>query len=124
MEKTENIDSFISGFPADVQAVLQELRALIHREAPGCTEEIKYAIPTFVLNGNLVHFSAYKTHIGFYPGSSGIAHFTSKLQQYKLSKGTVQFPLGQPLPFDLIAEIVRFRVGENLAKTAKKQKKS
>ncbi len=122
MKQTENIDGFIADFPVEIQALLQELRALIHREAPGCTEDIKYAIPTFVLNGNLVHFSAYKTHIGFYPGASGIAHFTSKLQQYKLSKGTVQFPLGQPLPFDLIAEIVRFRVGENLAKTVKKQK--
>lgn len=122
MKQAENIDSFIAGFPAEVQAILQELRALIHREAPGCAEDIKYGIPTFVLNGNLVHFSAYKSHIGFYPGASGIAHFANRLQQYKLSKGTVQFPLGQTLPFDLIAEIVRFRVGENLAKKTKKKK--
>jgi uncharacterized protein YdhG (YjbR/CyaY superfamily) len=121
MEKAENIDSFIADLPPEVQSVLQELRALIHREAPGCNETINYGIPTFQLNGNLVHFSAYKNHIGFYPGSSGIAHFSNKLQQYKLSKGTVQFPLGQPLPFDLIAEIVRFRVGENLAKKTKKK---
>lgn len=121
MQKAESIESFISGFPSEIQSVLQELRALIHREAPGCTEDIKYGIPTFVLNGNLVHFSAYKTHIGFYPGASGIAYFAGRLQQYKLSKGTVQFPLGQPLPFDLIAEIVRFRVGENLAKKTKKK---
>lgn len=123
MKQTETIDSFITQFPEEVQTVLQELRALIHREAPGCTEAIKYAIPTFVLNGNLVHFSAYKTHIGFYPGDSGITHFNSRLQQYKHSKGTVQFPLGQPLPFDLIAEIVRFRVDENsIKKTIKKKK--
>jgi uncharacterized protein YdhG (YjbR/CyaY superfamily) len=121
MKQAENIDSFIAEFPPEVQAVLQEFRALIHREAPGCTEDIKYAIPTFVLNGNLVHFSAYKSHIGFYPGASGIAHFADRLQQYKLSKGTVQFPLGQPLPFDLIAEIVRFRVGENLVMKTKKK---
>jgi uncharacterized protein YdhG (YjbR/CyaY superfamily) len=122
MQQTENIDSFIAQFPAEVQIVLQELRALIQREAPGCTEAIKYGIPTFVLNGNLVHFSAYKTHIGFYPGDSGIKEFTPKLSEYKLSKGTVQFPIGEPLPFDLIAEIVRFRVDENLAKkTAKKR---
>lgn len=122
MQPVQNIDSFIVGFPAEVQAVLQELRVLIHREAPGCAEDIKYGIPTFVLNGNLVHFSAYKSHIGFYPGASGIAHFENRLQQYKLSKGTVQFPLGQPLPFDLIAEIVRFRVGENLEKKTKKKR--
>ena len=121
MKQADNIDSFIADFPSEVQTVLQELRALIHREAPGCTETISYGIPTFVLNGNLVHFSAYKSHIGFYPGSSGIAQFTDRLQQYKLSKGTVQFPLGQPLPYDLIAEIVRFRVGENLAKKIKKK---
>lgn len=121
MKQADNIDSFIADFPADVQAVLQELRALIHREAPGCAETINYGIPTFQLNGNLVHFSAYKSHIGFYPGSSGITHFSNQLQQYKLSKGTVQFPLGQPLPYDLIAEIVRFRVGENLAKKSKKK---
>ncbi|TNF44926.1 MAG: hypothetical protein EP310_02545 [Bacteroidetes bacterium] len=121
MKQTENIDSFIAQFPEEIQTVLQELRSLIHREAPGCTEAIKYGIPTFVLNGNLVHFSAYKTHIGFYPGSSGIEHFSDRLQQYKLSKGTVQFPLGQPLPFNLIAEIVRFRVEENMAKKTKKK---
>jgi uncharacterized protein YdhG (YjbR/CyaY superfamily) len=121
MKQADNIDSFVADFPAEVQTILQELRALIHREAPGCTETISYGIPTFVLNGNLVHFSAYKSHIGFYPGSSGIAHFADRLQQYKLSKGTVQFPLGQPLPFALIAEIVRFRVGENLAKKTKKK---
>lgn len=120
MKQAENIDSFIADFPAEVQSVLQELRALIHREAPGCTETISYGIPTFVLNGNLVHFSAYKNHIGFYPGSSGIVHFSSKMQQYKLSKGTVQFPIDKPLPFDLISEIVRFRVGENLSGKRKK----
>lgn len=121
MKQAVNIDSFIADFPAEMQVILQELRALIHREAPGCTEDIKYGIPTFVLNGNLVHFSAYKNHIGFYPGASGIATFGNKMKQYKLSKGTVQFPLGQPLPFDLIAEIVRFRVGENLAKKVNKK---
>jgi uncharacterized protein YdhG (YjbR/CyaY superfamily) len=121
MKQAENIDSFIADFPEEVQTVLQELRAFIHKEAPGCTEDIKYGIPTFVLNGNLVHFSAYKSHIGFYPGASAIRYFSEKMQQYKLSKGTVQFPLGQPLPWDLTAEIIRFRVGENLAKKTKKK---
>lgn len=123
MQQTESIDSFIAQFPKEVQTVLQELGALIRREAPGCTEALKYGIPTFVLSRNLVHFSAYKTHIGFYPGASGIAHFSNKLQQYKLSKGTVRFPLGQPLPYDLIAEIVRFRVEESVAKKKMKRKK-
>ncbi len=123
MQQTENIDGYIAQFPDEVQTVLQELRALIHREAPGCTEAIKYGIPTFVLNGNLVHFAAYKTHIGFYPGDTGIKEFTPKLSEYKLSKGTVQFPLGQPLPFDLISEIVRFRVEENRTKKNMKRKK-
>ena len=122
MKTADNIDSFIADFPAEVQADLQELRALIHREAPGCSEAIKYGMPTFVLNGNLVHFSAYKSHIGFYPGSSGIENFSHKLSKYHLSKGTVQFPLGEKLPFDVIAEIVRFRVGENNLKAAKKKR--
>jgi uncharacterized protein YdhG (YjbR/CyaY superfamily) len=122
MQQAENIDSFIAEFPAEVRAILTELRDVIHTAAPGCTEAIKYGIPTFVLNGNLVHFSAYKNHIGFYPGASGIENFRSQLSKFKLSKGTVQFPIG-PLPIALITEIVKFRVEENLRKSTKKVKK-
>lgn len=83
-------------------------------EVPDAEETISYGIPTFKLNGNLVHFAAYKNHIGFYPGSSGVNKFSEKLTQYKYSKGTIQFPINKPLPYGLIREIVRFRVKENL----------
>lgn len=112
------IDEFIAGFPEDVRQVLQQLRETIRRAAPAARETINYGIPTFTLNGNLVHFSAYKHHIGFYPGASGIERFKTELAAYPLSKGAVQFPLGQPLPLDLIARIVTFRVAENMNKPA------
>ena len=117
------IDEYISAFPEDVQAVLQELRSVIHETAPEAQEAIKYGIPTFVLQGNLVHFAAYKTHIGFYPAPSGLENFRSELAGYAGSKGAVQFPLDQPLPFDLIRRITAFRVQENLGKAANKRKK-
>ena len=122
MQQAKNIDSFIAEFPAEIREILTELRATIHNATPGCAETIKYGIPTFVLNGNLVHFSAYKSHIGFYPGASGIENFRTQLAKYKLSKGTVQFPIG-PLPMALITEIVKFRVAENLQQSSKKIKK-
>ena len=112
---TTNVDAYISQFPADVQAQLQQLRKIIHTAAPDANEKISYGIPTFYLHGNLVHFAAYRNHIGFYPSSSGMLAFAQELAAYKTSRGTVQFPLGQPLPVELIKKIVAFRVTENLA---------
>ena len=112
---TANVDAYISQFSADVQAQLQQLRKVIHTAAPDASEKISYGIPTFYLHGNLVHFAAYRNHIGFYPSSSGVLAFAQELAAYKTSRGTVQFPLGQPLPVELIKKIVAFRVTENLA---------
>jgi uncharacterized protein YdhG (YjbR/CyaY superfamily) len=109
-----NVDAYISQFPVDVQAQLQQLRKVIHAVAPDANEKISYGIPTFCLHGNLVHFAAYRNHIGFYPSSSGVLAFAQELSAYKTSRGTVQFPLGQPLPVELIKKIVAFRVTENL----------
>jgi len=109
-----SIDEYITAFPPQTQRVLDELRALIRSSAPGVTERISYAIPTFDLNGkHLVHFAAYAHHVGFYPASSGIAAFKEELKPYKSAKGSVQFPLDRPLPTDLIRRIVAYRVAEN-----------
>ena len=118
----KDIDSYIAGFPQDVQVILQELRAAIKEAAPQAEEAISYQIPTFRLKGNLVHFAAYKNHIGFYPTSSGIEKFKIELSAYKLTRGTIRFPLDRPLPFDLINKIVRFRVKENLERAREKSK--
>ncbi len=107
------IDDYISQFPPDVQEILATLRRVIHEAAPGASEKISYGMPTFSLNGNLVHFAAYSGHIGFYPAPSGIAAFEAELSSYKHAKGSVQFPLDKPLPYELISRIVRFRVTEN-----------
>ena len=111
-----SIDEYIAEFPPGTRKVLEGLRALIKATAPGATEKISYAIPTFHLNGNLVHFAGYEKHIGFYPGASGIQAFTDDLKPYKSAKGSVQFPLDQPLPTDLIRRMVEFRVEENTGK--------
>jgi uncharacterized protein YdhG (YjbR/CyaY superfamily) len=109
-----SIDEYIAGFPVETQKALAELRALIKAAAPGATESISYAIPTFDLNGrHLVHFAGYAKHVGFYPIPSGIEAFKEELKPYKQGKGSVQFPLGQPLPTALIRRIVEFRVREN-----------
>lgn len=108
----KDIDSYIAECTEEVRPLLQQLRALIHEEAPDATETISYGIPTFKLKRNLVHFSAAKNHIGFYPSPSGIDAFRDELGSYRLSKGTIQFPLDTPLPLELIRKIVRFRVGE------------
>lgn len=113
MRKITTIDDYIATVPEDVQSRLQKLRTVIHTAAPDATEKISYQMPTFYLNGNLVHFAALKNHIGFYPTPSGIENFKEELKSYKSSKGAVQFPLDQPLPLDLIARIVQFRVTEN-----------
>ena len=109
------IDAYLAAFPADVQAILQQIRQLIHDAAPEATEAISYGMPTFKLHGNLVHFAAFKNHIGFYPVPSGMAAFQEELAAYKQGKGSVQFPLDQPMPYDLIRRIVQFRVEENRA---------
>lgn len=105
-----DIDAYIAGFPEDVQEILQKIRATIRREAPGAQEAIKYGMPTFVLNGNLIHFAAYKGHIGLYPAPRGNAKFKDELSAYEGGKGTVKFPLDKPVPYDLICRIVKFRV--------------
>lgn len=117
MKHYKNIDEYIANFPEEVQSVLQQLRTAIHELAPTATEAIKYGIPTFVLNGNLVHFAAYEKHIGFYPGAEAIAIFAPELKKYEVSKGTVRFYLDQPLPFELVKKIVRHRVSQALAKS-------
>jgi uncharacterized protein YdhG (YjbR/CyaY superfamily) len=118
----KDIDTYIVGFPSDVQTILQRIRQTIHEAAPEAQETISYQMPTFTLHGNLVHFAAFKHHIGFYPVPSGIEAFKDELAAYKQGKGSVQFPLDQPIPYDLIRRIVVFRVQENLAKAAAKGK--
>jgi uncharacterized protein YdhG (YjbR/CyaY superfamily) len=109
--KAGSIDEYISEFPADTRAVLEQIRAVIRSAAPDATETISYAIPTFDLNGrHLVHFAAFARHVGFYPTGSGIAAFEHELSRFKGGKGSVQFPLDEPLPTELIRRIVEFRV--------------
>jgi len=108
-----SIDEYILTFPEDVQELLQTLRKVIKEVAPEATEKISYQMPTFDLYGNLVHFAAYKNHIGFYPTPSGIEKFKNELAMYKGAKGSVQFPINEPLPYELIRQIVKFRVIEN-----------
>ena len=124
MKKTAHrtIDEYIADFPRDVQAVLQKIRTTIKKAAPGADETIKYQIPTFTLNGNLVYFGGFKTHIGFYPTSKAIAKFQKELSHYAGAKGTVRFPLDKPIPYDLITRIVKFRVRESQAKAKAKGK--
>ena len=119
----QTVDQYIAGFPEDVQAILQKIRATIKKAAPKAEEAIKYQMPTLVLNGNLVHFAAFKNHIGFYPVPTGIEKFKKELSVYHTAKGSAQFPLDQPMPYGLITKIVKFRVKENLAKAAAKAKK-
>jgi uncharacterized protein YdhG (YjbR/CyaY superfamily) len=117
----ESIDAYIAGFPPETQKTLKELRAIINSAAPGATECISYSMPTFDLNGrHLVHFAGHTKHIGLYPIPSGIEAFKEELAPYKQGKGSVQFPLAQPLPADLIRRIVEFRVGENMDRAGRK----
>lgn len=115
------IDEYILQFPAEVQVILQELRQVIKETAPEAQEIISYQMPTFYLKGNLVHFAAYKKHIGFYPTPTGIEAFKDELSIYKGAKGSVQFPVDRPIPFNLIRKIVKFRVDENLKKAEEKK---
>lgn len=112
------IDEYISLQPVAIQKLLRKIRTAIKKAAPDAEEKISYQMPTFAQNGNLVHFAAFKDHIGFFPAPSGKAAFEKELANYKGGKGTVQFPLGEPIPFDLIGKIVRFRVTENNTKKA------
>jgi len=120
----KNITEYIASFPEDVQEVLQKIRETIRNAAPDAGETINYAIPTFVYKGNLVHFAAFKKHIGFYPAPSGIEKFKDDLAGYQSAKGSVQFPLDQPIPYELIDRIVRFRVEENIQKAGAKRLRS
>lgn len=121
MKKAANIDEYIADFPAEVQEILETVRATIQKAAPEATEAIKYAIPTFILNGNLVHFAGFKNHIGLYPAPSGIEAFEKEVAPYHTGKGTLQFPLDKPIPLKLISKIVKYRVEESKKKAVKKK---
>ncbi len=119
-EKNATIDAYISGFPPAIADRLTKIRETVAKAAPDATERISYQMPTFWFEGNLVHFAAFKDHIGFFPSPSGIAHFRDELIAYSVSKGTIRFPHDQPIPYDLIARITRFRLEENVARAASK----
>jgi len=121
--RPKTIDEYIANFPKDVQEILEELRAIIRKAAPDAEETINYQIPTFTLKGNLVHFAAYKNHIGFYPTPSGIEKFKKELSLYEGAKGSVKFLIDKPLPLDLISKIVSYRVTKNLERAAAKSKR-
>lgn len=120
---SSNIDDYIARFPPDVQLLLKQVRATIKEVAPEAQEAIKYAMPAFILQGDLVYFAAFKTHIGFYATPTAHESFQAELSAYKTGKGSVQFPLDQPMPLDLIARMVAFRVQQNLEKTTQKARK-
>lgn len=122
IKKIETIDAYIDGFPAHIQEILNKMRKTIQVVAPDATEKISYGIPTFFLYGNLVHFAAYKDHISFFPASSGVLKFSKELSMYKTSKGTIQFSLDEPIPYDLIQKITMFRIKENTMKYMNKKK--
>jgi len=109
----DTVTQFIDAYPDDVRKILKKIRQVIKKAAPKAQEAMAYGIPTFKLNGNLVHFSGFKKHIGFFPSPSGIIAFKKELAAYKTTKGTIQFPLDKPIPYTLITKIVKFRVREN-----------
>jgi len=117
------VSDYIAHTPPAARKALKQIRAAIKAAAPGITERISYRMPTFYLNGNLVHFAAFQHHIGLYPAPSGIEAFNDELKRYRSGKGSVQFPLDQPLPLDLIARIVEHRVQENTRLKTKSRKK-
>jgi uncharacterized protein YdhG (YjbR/CyaY superfamily) len=118
----ETIDEYIQTFPKDIQRILERIRKTIKEAAPGASEAISYQMPTFKLNGNLVHFAGYENHIGFYPTPSGTEAFKKEVSGYKSGKGSVQFPLDKPIPYSLIKKIVKFRVKETSESAAGKKK--
>lgn len=119
----KSIDDYIARFPPELQVKLEKIRLTIRKAAPQAEEAISYMIPTFKLQGNLVHFAAYKNHIGFYPGAGGIEAFRDELAVYEISKGTIRFPLDQPIPYALIGKIAKFRAVQNREKAVAKGKK-
>ncbi len=120
----KDIGEYIAGFPQGVQEILERVRLTIRKAAPDAEEAIKYRMPTFVFDEkNLIHFAAFKKHIGFYPTPSGIEAFHDELSAYKGAKGSVQFPLDEPMPFALISRIVKFRVRESQNKASKRNGK-
>lgn len=124
MERTPaaGIDEYIAGFPKDIQRMLKQIRATVKKAAPGAKETIKYAMPTFTGNGNLVHFAAFKNHIGFYPAPTGMKAFEKELAVYKTGRGSVQFPLDKPMPLDLVTRIVKLRVEKDAERAGKKKR--
>lgn len=121
MKSPKDVDEYIAGFSKEVQAILEMIRGTIQKAAPEAKETIKYQIPTIVLGENLVHFAAFKHHIGFYPTPSGIQAFKHELAHYKSAKGSVRFPIDEPMPLSLIDRVVRFRVEEVKAKSSAKK---
>lgn len=119
METHASVDAYIESFPEDIQIILREVRSVAQKAAPEATEKISYGIPTLHFHGNLVHFAAFKNHIGLYPTPSGIVAFKEELLPYESGKGTVKFPLDKPIPYSLITKIVRHRVKENEEKYEK-----
>jgi uncharacterized protein YdhG (YjbR/CyaY superfamily) len=119
----KSIDEYILSFPPETQKILKKLRRVIKNSAPGAEEKISYQMPAFALHGNLVYFAAWKNHIGFYPTSSGIKAFRRELSEYKVAKGSVQYPISQPLPYELISRIVKFRLAENMKAAGKLKKR-
>lgn len=119
----ETIDQYIAHYSPEIQDILEKIRGVIKVAAPEATEKISYQMPTFVFLGNLVHFAAYKNHIGLYPAPSGIEAFKQQLSPYKGAKGSIRFPLDEPIPYELIGEIVKYRVAENIEKAANKKVK-
>jgi uncharacterized protein YdhG (YjbR/CyaY superfamily) len=117
----KNVDEYIGSFPEDIQKLLEKIRATIQSAAPEAEETIKYAMPAYVLNGNLVYFAAFKKHIGFFAAPTGTEAFKEDLMPYKIGKGGVQFQLNEPIPYDLIRKMVLFRVDENLRKAKAKK---
>ena len=118
-----SIDEYMATFPEAIQAILQTIRETIQAAAPDAEEKISYQMPTFFLKGNLVHFAAFKNHIGFYPTPSGVEAFKEEIARYQGAKGSIQFPLDEPMPLDLITQIVKMRVAENLKKAELKSRK-
>ncbi len=114
--KAADINAYISGFPSGTQQLLQQMRAAVTKAAPAAVEKISYGMPTFYLQGNLVHFAGYKNHIGFYPGPPTIKFFAARLSKYKSAKGSVQFPLDRPLPLSLIEGMVKYSVDRQMEK--------
>ncbi|MFD2601112.1 iron chaperone [Flavobacterium suzhouense] len=123
MDKPKHINEYIAGFTPEVQKLLEQVRQTVQKTAPDAEESISYGMPAFKLNGNLVYFAAFTNHIGFYALPSGNEAFQKEISNYKTGKGSIQFPFDKPLPLDLIAKIVKFRVEENIQKSGLKKKK-